>query len=111
MPNPIYITEKDFEGSTLKFPGLSVVECMSNNNGLLKTMEPVLVKLKEGISIPFNHLRINLQIGAFIIHQFHVLKEPSYLIFFNGEFIDRVDGIISYNDFSKRINGHITSLT
>jgi hypothetical protein len=104
------ITYQDFDGVMLKHPGLIVLECASENNALLKTMESVIHKLQESSPIPFKHLRIDPQKDIQIVHMFHVLKEPSYLIFFKGEFIDRVDGIISYNDFSKRLNEHSISL-
>ncbi|TVQ12794.1 MAG: hypothetical protein EA361_10580 [Bacteroidetes bacterium] len=111
MTSATKITNKDFDKIRLKYQGLVILECAGDHNGLLKTMESVIDKLQESITIPFRHLRIDPQKDAFIIHQFHVFKEPSYLFFFNGKFIDRLDGIISYNDFSRRINEHITSLT
>lgn len=110
MTEAIHITAKDFDGVTLKYQGLIILECASNNNSLLKTMESVLHKLHERIPIPFKRLRIDPQKDAVIVHRFHVFKEPSYLIFYNGKFIDRLDGIIPYNEFSRRINGHITVL-
>jgi thioredoxin-like negative regulator of GroEL len=110
MAKAINISDKDFKGVRLNHPGLIILECASENNALLKTMEPVLQKLHESIPIPFKHLRINLQKEAFIVQQFHVTKEPSYLIFYNGDFIDRMDGIISHNDFSKRVSEHIPAL-
>lgn len=111
MTKAIHITDTDFDTVRLKYQGLIILECAINNNALLKTMESVIHKLQKSISIPCKHMRIDPQKDAFIIHQFHVFKEPSYLIFFNGEFIDRIDGIISFIDFSKRINEHIASLT
>lgn len=111
MTKPTHITNIDFDRVTIKHQGLVILECALDNNALLKTMESVIDKLHESIPIPFNHLRIDPQKDASIVHQFHVFKEPSYLIFYNGNFIDRLDGIISYNDFLKRINGHLSNLS
>jgi len=110
MTDVTYITAQDFNNTRLKFDHLSIVECINNNNALLKVMESVLIKLQNSVSIQFKHLRIDPRNNSFIVNKFHVQQEPSYLIFFNGEFIDRLDGIISYNEFSQRMEQQIKNL-
>jgi len=105
-----YITAKDFDNTTLKFDGFCLVECVNGNHGKLQMMQPVLSRLIDAVPTKLKYMRIDIHKHSFIVEQFYVLQSPSYLLFFNGEFIDRVDGIVSYNDFSTRIKGHIHDL-
>ncbi len=111
MTNVKYITAQDFDKAKLNHDGFSIIECISENNGLLKTMESVLLKLQKSVPIQINHFRIDPHNNPFIVEQFYVLQEPSYLIFFDGIFIDRMDGIVSFFDFFLKMNGHIVDLT
>ncbi|MDF1547737.1 MAG: thioredoxin family protein [Bacteroidales bacterium] len=105
ITNIKYITTKDFDNTTLKYDGFCLVECVNGNRGQLQMMQPVLSRLIDSVPTKLKYMRIDINKQPFIVEQFYVLQSPSYLIFLNGQFIDRVDGIISYNDFSKRING------
>lgn len=104
-----YLTNKDFDNTTLKYDGFCLVECVNENHGKLQMMQPVLSRLIDAVPTKLKYMRIDIQKHAFIVEQFYVLQSPSYLIFFNGQFIDRIDGIISYNDLSKRIQQHINN--
>ena len=110
MTNVKYITTLDFNEAKLNFDGFSIIECINENNALLKTMESILFRLKNSIPFPIEHLRIDCQNNPFIVDQFYVTQEPSYLFFFNGDFIDRIDGIVSFAELSLKMNQHIESL-
>jgi hypothetical protein len=106
-----YISAQDFNKDTLNYDGFSIIECINNSNALLKTMESVLLKLQKSVPVPINIFRIDSQKNPFIVNKFYVLQEPTYLIFFDGVLIDRMDGIVSFFDFFLRMNKHMVALT
>ena len=110
MINVKYITAHDFDKTKLNYNGFSIVECINKNNALRITMESVLFRLKNSTPSQIKHLRIDTLKNPIIVEQFHVMHEPSYLIFFNGDFIDRIEGIVSFSEFSFKMNEHIESL-
>jgi hypothetical protein len=73
-------------------------------------MEPVLSKLRAKIQVKFAHLRINVRKHPFIVEYYYVIREPCYLFFYNGELIDRIEGLISFNKFELKISEHINNL-
>jgi hypothetical protein len=106
-----YLTDKDFDHITLKYDEFSIVECVNGNNGQLLVMQSVISKLINNMPVSLRHFRIDMLKYPFVVEQFYVLNRTAYLLFFNGQFIDRIDGIISYNDFSRRLNVHINAST
>ncbi len=110
MTNVKYISSQDFDKAKLNRDGFSIIECIAKNNALLKIMESVLFKIKTTIPTPIAHFRIDIRNNPFIVEQFYVMQEPSYLIFFNGDFIDRIEGIISFTELSIKMKWHIERL-
>jgi hypothetical protein len=106
-----YLTEKDFDHSTLNHAEFSIVECVNGNQLQSQIMQPIINKLIINMPVPLNHFRIDMLQFPFIIEQFYILSKTAYLLFLNGKFVDRIDGIISYNEFSEKIIEHISSST
>lgn len=102
-----YLTENDFDQSTLKHDGFSIVECVNGNQLQSQIMQPIINKLISNLPVKIRHFRIDMFQYPFIVEQFYILSRTAYLLFYNGEFIDRIDGIVSYNEFSRRISEHI----
>jgi len=101
------ISSEDFINERISYNGFVILECFNENNAILKTMELIIMKLRNNLPVQFKHLRINTTLNPFIIEKFYVQKNPSYLIFYKGKFIDRIDGIVSFTDFERRINHNI----
>jgi len=104
-----YLTEKDFDHSKLNQTDFSIVECVNGNQLQSQIMQPIINKLINNMPVRINHFRIDMLQYPFIVEQFYILSRTAYLLFLDGEFIDRIDGIISYNELSRRINGHISA--
>ncbi|MFN2396685.1 MAG: hypothetical protein ABR597_13470, partial [Bacteroidales bacterium] len=102
-----YLTDKDFDHVTLKHADFSIVECVNGNQLQTQIMQPIIHKLMHNMPVKIRHFRIDMLQYPFIVEQFYILSKTAYLLFLDGEFIDRIDGIISYTEFSRRINGHI----
>lgn len=101
------ISENDFNGVELKNNSLSIVECFDVSSGTLHMMEAVFKRLLNEANFSFTHYRVNTRDNPFIIEQFYILREPTYLIFNKGKLIDKVEGLSSYQTLLTTINKHI----
>lgn len=102
-----HLTKEDFIECTLNVKGFAIVECYNGMPGHLQIMEPIFVKLRNKYQKNLTHFRINTEENPFIIEDFYVINEPSYLIFYNGEFIDRIDGMIPFNAFANILEKYV----
>lgn len=104
------ITENSFEDNQLRVEGLAIVECYKGALSPLQIMDPVLYRLRTENKYKFSHLRADIKKYSFIVGEFHVLTFPSYLFFYNGVLIDRLEGLVSFNDLSKAIDDNFSNI-
>lgn len=97
----INLSENDFTNSTIKKNGLVLVECFNNTFSTLYISEPILSKLRNKYNKNLTHYRINTDTNKFIVENYYVIKYPTYLLFNGGKLINRIEGIIPFNEFAK----------
>lgn len=102
-----YLSDSDFEDSKLIFENYSIVECFYGSSGMLQIMEPVFSKLCQTHQLVFSHFRINTEDYPFILERFYVSQIPSYLFFYRGELIDRMDGLVAFNKLYTKVKQHL----
>ncbi len=103
------ISKKDFTNKKLNVPGFVLVECYSNASGPLQIMEPILKKLRTKFQEHMMHCRINIAHDSFVVDNYFVQHVPSYLFFYHGDFIDRIDGLLPFSEFAIVIEKHMAA--
>lgn len=103
MIRPIYITDQDFNSICFKHHGFALVECVSSFSGSKQIMEPVLNKINNSFNQELNLYRIHTDKYPLIVKNFCILQEPTFLLFYNGEFIDRIVGFMPFKELMQKI--------
>lgn len=105
-----YINKNDFSNKRLIVSGFALVECYSDVSGPLQIMEPILKKLRMKFQERMVHCRINMTNCSFVVDNYFVRHIPAYLVFYEGDFIDRIDGMIPFNEFAMVIERHVSQI-
>ncbi len=101
------VNGKNFTNYRFNVKGVAIVECYNTSKASVKIMEPILERVKERFYNSFEHFRIDVAQNPFVINDFFALHVPTFLIFCNGDLIDRIDGMVPYDDFVEKLGNHI----
>ena len=91
-PNkPLVLTEQNFEDSIKKYP-LIVIDCWAPWCGPCRMVAPVFDELAVDYRGKIVFARLNTDENQGIAMKFNIMSIPTFLIFKNGELIDRPVG-------------------
>ena len=102
-----HINENHFIKNKLDVKGLALVECFDKNLASLEIMKPILSKIKGRLNGSLTHLRAEITSNDYIANTFYALHIPTFLIFKDGELVDRIDGMLPYKEFMETIEKQI----
>ena len=97
----VEITEEEFD-EKIKADGKVVVDCYANWCGPCKVMAPILDQLAEELdTCTFYKLDVDQAEG--VCKTYGVMTIPTFLLFENGEFKNKIIGIHSKNELEEFI--------
>lgn len=96
--------DKNFDQEVLSFNGFVVVNFWTDWSGSCHIMAPIIEQLSVAFKGRLKVGSINFDRHAEIAQKYGVSSVPTLLFFKQGHLVDRVTGIISTKDLTKKLN-------
>jgi thioredoxin 1 len=107
MPSePITVTEQNFEEVIAKNP-LVVIDCWAPWCGPCRMVAPVIEELAKDYEGKILFGKLNTDENQGIAMKYNIMSIPTFLIFKNGELIDRPVGAMPKPALEEAINQHL----
>lgn len=74
-------------------------------------MSLILNSIINRLQIKIKLIKIDIENDTSIKSMYNISTQPTYLIFLNGNMIDRLTGIISRSEFELKIDSYINEIT
>lgn len=105
----IKLNDKNFNQEVLDYKGFFIVDFWADWSGPCHIMAPIIEQLSVSFKDRLKVGSINFEYNTDIAQQYGVSCVPTLLFFKSGQLVDRVSGIMSTKDLSKRLNVFINS--
>lgn len=101
------ITDENFNSEVLECDKPVLVEIKANWCGCCHIMKPIVEKLGEELKGKLKIGVVDIDTNEKVAKDYGVSELPIILLFKNGELVDHLIGLISRNEFLKRIKSHL----
>jgi len=105
----IQLSDKNFDQEVLGFKGYVIVDFWADWSGPCHIMAPIIEQLSVTFKDRLKVGSINFEQNTDLANQYGVSSVPTFLFFKQGQLMDRVSGIMSTNDLTKKLNAFIHS--
>jgi thioredoxin-like negative regulator of GroEL len=104
------ISEKDIKQKVNAAEKLVMLECFSKHSGSTEIMRPILNKIERTFSLNLSVYRLDTLTCPDFAREFQIYHHPSYLFFFQGRLIDKLDEMLPLSEFASIIESHLEHL-
>lgn len=100
------ITYAEFDEKVKKFAGVAIVDFYSDSCIPCKRMSPVLASLEEKYRSEVYFAKVNAAYEKELTEEYGILSAPTFLIFKNGELVERLSGVKKKEELEQIIEAH-----
>ena len=101
------VTYNEFQKKVIAFSGLSLVDFYSDSCVPCKRISPVLAALEAQYQIGLYIAKVNVAYERELVEEYAIRSTPTFLLFKNGEVIDRFSGVKRKEELEKIIEDNI----
>ncbi|MBQ8163040.1 MAG: thioredoxin family protein [Clostridia bacterium] len=101
------VTYHEFQEKVVAFSGLSLVDFYSDTCVPCKRMSPVLAALEAQYPKGLYIAKVNVAYERELVEEYGIRSTPTFLLFKNGEVVDRFSGAKRKEDLEKIIEANI----
>lgn len=103
------VTYADFKEKVIAFPGLSIVDFYSDTCVPCKRMSPVLTALENQYPENLYVAKVNVAYEKELVEEYQIRSTPTFLLFKNGEVVDRFSGVKKKEDLEKILEAYLSN--
>ncbi|MGN1346784.1 MAG: thioredoxin family protein [Eubacteriales bacterium] len=100
------ITHIEFDEKVRKFAGVAIVDFYSDSCIPCKRMSPVLAALEEEYGSEVYIAKVNVAYEKELTGEYGILSAPTFLIFKNGELVERISGVKKKEELEQLIEAY-----
>lgn len=101
------VTYDEFQEKVIAYSGLALVDFYSDSCVPCKRMSPILTALEEQYSERLYVAKVNVAYEKELVEEYQIRSAPTFLLFKNGEVVDRFSGVKKREDLEKILEANL----
>lgn len=107
MPQPIHLTDENFENEVLKSDKLVLIDFWATWCGPCKMIAPTIEELANEYEGKAKICKLDVDNNQRIAMQYGIRSIPTLLFFKNGQLVDQLVGAVPKNMIVEKLNNNL----